>query len=142
MAGVLYLDTSVLVKLYVLEQHSERVQAWVDASAFIATSAITYVEAHAAFAMAERLGRIDALAAIKQKFQQDWPQLTRVLVADPILKRAADLAEGFGLRAYDSLQLASADKLFRVQPEAFTFASFDQKLNQAAKLLGMHIAEL
>lgn len=139
---MLYLDTSALVKLYVLEQHSEQVQAWVDESAQLGTSAITYVEAHAAFAMAERLGRIDALSAIKQKFQQDWPQLTHVLITDQILVRAADLAEGFGLRAYDSLQLAAADKLFRIQAPTFKFVSFDQKLNQAARLLGMQAAEI
>jgi uncharacterized protein len=141
---VLYLDTSALVKLYVLEAHSDSVQIVVDKAKSLATSVVTFVEVHAAFAAAERLGRISQpqLQQLKQNFKQDWPQLSQVEATTDILVRAAELAEGFGLRAYDSLQLAAADKVFRLYPQTLQFLSFDQKLNQAAKLLGMQIPEL
>ena len=144
MSEVLYLDTSALVKLYVLEAHSDSVQTVVDEAKSLATSVVTFVETHAAFAAAERLGRISQpqLQQLKQNFQQDWPQLSQVEATADILVRAAELAEGFGLRAYDSLQLAAADKVFRLYPQTLQFLSFDQKLNQAAKLLGMQIPEL
>jgi predicted nucleic acid-binding protein len=127
-----------------VEQHSEYVQTLVNHADTLASSVITFVETHAAFAAAERLGRISPSQhqQLKQKFKLDWPQLTQVEVTKDLLVRAAEFAQGFSLRAYDSLQLAAADKIFRLTPNALVFISFDQKLNQAAKLLGMQVSEL
>jgi uncharacterized protein with PIN domain len=45
----LYLDTSALVKLYVDEEGSPFVRSAVERAGVVSTSAITYVEARAAF---------------------------------------------------------------------------------------------
>jgi uncharacterized protein len=48
---MLYLDTSVLVKIYVEEDGSIAIREQVNKARFVATSMIAYVEARAAFAL-------------------------------------------------------------------------------------------
>ena len=43
----------------------------------------------------------------------------------------------FALRGYDSIQLAAAFEAGRVSQSPIFFASFDTRLNKAARLLGM-----
>jgi hypothetical protein len=44
-----------------------------------------------------------------------------------------------GLRAYDSVQLASAWRAFQQIGNALTFCSFDKQLNRAASDLGLTV---
>jgi predicted nucleic acid-binding protein len=53
---------------------------------------------------------------------------------------AGDLAERFGLRAYDAVHLASADQLHRETRSSIWFACFDAALNDAASKLGLKVA--
>jgi uncharacterized protein len=54
-----------------------------------------------------------------------------------IVRRAADLAEEFRLRAYDAIHLATAERLFHEIQSEVRFACFDTELNRAASLLGL-----
>ncbi|MGF1614637.1 MAG: type II toxin-antitoxin system VapC family toxin [Gammaproteobacteria bacterium] len=58
-----------------------------------------------------------------------------------LVQRAADLAEAFALRAYDSVHLAAADFLFKQKVAPMTFACFDRRLNQAASVLGIPLLQ-
>ena len=42
---ILYLDTSALVKLYVVEPHSNKVRKWAEEAEIVATCRIAYPEA-------------------------------------------------------------------------------------------------
>ena len=54
---------------------------------------------------------------------------------------AAELAEAFSLRAYDSVHLAAARYLHNTARSKVFFACFDQRLNLAAKMLKIERAE-
>jgi len=54
-----------------------------------------------------------------------------------IVRRAADLAEQFRLRAYDAIHLATAERLFLDIRSHVQFACFDAALNRAASILGL-----
>lgn len=138
---LLYLDTSAVVKLYVREAGSDKVRKGVVKSEQAATSALTYVEARAALARGERLGVLSATEhrMAKLRFEEAWHTWVVIEPTDTLLRRAADLAEGFSLRGYDSVHLASADYV-RTFADEFVFGAFDQALNDAAKLLGMTLA--
>jgi predicted nucleic acid-binding protein len=57
-----------------------------------------------------------------------------------LCKRAAHLADRFGLRGYDSIHLAAAEALMiQIMPQKMVFASFDQALNRAAAALGLTV---
>ena len=53
-----------------------------------------------------------------------------------ILDRAADTAAAHGLRAYDAVQLASAIVARTADPDLTSFACFDDRLSDAARIEG------
>lgn len=54
-----------------------------------------------------------------------------------VVDRAGEYADAFALRGYDAVHLASARLAREGSGEAVTFACFDRRLNQAARLLEM-----
>ncbi len=72
---ILSLDSSALVKCYLVEVGSQIVSALGDASEFVATAGISHVEVIAALAKVSRLGNItseDATTA-RHLFEAEWP---------------------------------------------------------------------
>jgi predicted nucleic acid-binding protein len=140
---ILYLDTSALVKLYVAEDYSDIVQAAAKAADSLVSSALAYVEAHAAFARLRHEGLLSGPQheLARQRFREDWRDMRRVETGDSLLERAVELTEAFALRAYDSVHLAAADYLSRATNETLVFACHNAALNKAAKVLGMSLLE-
>ena len=138
---MLYLDSSALVKLYVREAHSAEMLALARKSPQWLCHQLGYVEVRAALAAAERLERISAQARSQAvvRFVKDWRHISQVQLDDALLERAAELAEGFGLRGYDSVHLAAANRIRDAVGEQLVFASFDERLNRAARLIGIHL---
>ncbi len=139
---ILFLDTSALVKLYVEEAGSETVRGWVDVASEIACQWVAYVEARSALAAKWSLGDLsDAeLAECKKELEWDWECYHRVVVTQPLLRRAGALSEQLGVRAYDSVHLAGAEYLQSSLGVPITFGSFDRRQADAAARLGMLIA--
>lgn len=140
---ILYLDTSALVKLYAREHGSEEVCSEVAAAQAVATHAIAYVEARAAFARkATEWGDAGQLGAWKAALDADWKRLRVVEVSHGLLRRAAALAEAQGLRAFDSVHLAAAEQVFNVVGHGsvvFHFLVFDQRLREAASRISVPV---
>ena len=138
---ILYLDTSAFVKLYVDEPSRDRVQAAKAEALKVACHDIGYVELRAALARLEREGRLtsEEVNEIRTDFERDWRTLLTLEATQPLLRKAAEFAEYFALRAYDSVHLAAADYLFTVGNLEVQFACFDRRLNRAAAALGMRV---
>ena len=131
----LYLDTSALVKLYVVEEGAEIVKSLVRDADLAATSALAYAEARAAFARRYRegeLARADYRRVVKA-LEADWRRLLRVQVVEPLIREAARIIDKYGLRAYDAIHLASALELRRGLQAPVTFACWDSQLSRAAR---------
>jgi predicted nucleic acid-binding protein len=138
-----YFDTSAIVKLYLAEGGSKAVAAFLDEADRLFCHEIGFVETRAALAAARRHQRIDgeAHAILVTDFRGDWRANYSPIVSDEtLLERAAELAEGFALRGYDAVHLASAERV-RLALPATRFVSFDQQLNRAAKLLGFALPD-
>ncbi len=105
----------------------------------VATHEIAYLEAHSAFVRSLREARITErdFEQLKATFVRDWPNYAVVRLSADLAEHAVRLIEGFTLRAYDALHLASADWLARESGEAVVFACFNRRLNQAAVLVGL-----
>ena len=139
----LYLDTSSLVKLYVAEAGSDTVRTLVDAATVVATSNVAYTEFRAALARRrrERALRPAAFVLVKKAFEADWPRYFAVEVTSALCREAAEFAERYRLRAYDSVHLAAFAEVARESGVSDTwFSSFDAPLNRAAKSLGQTLA--
>ena len=139
----LYLDTSSLVKLYVVEPGSASVRGQVDAANVVATSSIAYTETRAALARRRRERALTpaAFVAAKTAFDIDWPRYLSVEVTADLCREAGELAERYRLRAYDSVHLAAFAEVAReAGPRNTLFSSFDAVLERAARLLGTALA--
>lgn len=139
---ILFCDTSALVKLYANEAHSEWMRRQVESARQCAVSRIAWVEMHAALARKARLQQIDggAVSHALARLRAEWPGYLRLAVDNAILEIAGGLALGLGLRAYDSVQLASARRAHEVAGGSVHFCCFDQQLVAAAQALGLPTA--
>lgn len=136
---ILFLDTSALVKLYLFESGSDLVREHATQAEAVLVSRIAWVEAHAAFARRAREEPADAAAIeeAKKVLRQDWGRYVVLDIDQELVELAAEYADTFALRAYDSMQLAAAHRAAGLSGETLGFGCFDIRLNKAAKVLGM-----
>jgi uncharacterized protein len=136
---ILFADTSALVKLYVVERGSAEVQAAVGRCSALAVTRITWVEMMSAFARRAREQSVAAekLNTCRTRLTADWPQFFVLELTPALAHQAGELAETFGLRAYDSVQLAAVQALQLQQADEVHFACFDSRLRKAAAVLGV-----
>ena len=118
--------------MYVREAGREIVEQAVGESDQIATAMISYAELRATFA---RLLREQSLTAeehdnVVDALNARWRTYQKPAVTEGLLRLAGDCALRFGLRGYDSVQLASA--LACEERAELRFLAFDNGLNAAA----------
>ena len=138
---IVYLDTSSLVKLYVEETDSEKINSIANKAAVISTSKIAYAEARSAFARKQREGgfSVSILRKVVEDFNKDWESYFLIEVTDGLIRFAGDMAEKYLLRGFDSIHLASAVNLKNKINADTYFSSHDTRLNQAAEREGMSV---
>ncbi len=134
---ITYVDTSVLLKLIIEEEGSDRAALiWSSADAVASVSLIA-VEARAAIAAAGRGRRLTAAQA--RDAVGELQALLRVLhlmpVTDELVSAAAELADVEGLRGYDAVHLAAA-----LEIGATVLSSADTALCAVAARRGLHVA--
>jgi len=140
---ILYLDTSAFLKLYLDETESRPVRDFVADAAAVYTHLITYAEMRAALARAVRMGRMSEADSHYQvsRFEDDWLGLAVIDVDEALVRRAGRLAEQHGLRGYDSVHAAAAERIYENIPggSEFGIAAFDAALRPAVASLGMRV---
>jgi predicted nucleic acid-binding protein len=132
---IVYLDTSSLVKLYVEEEGSDEVRQLVGEAEAVATSAVAYPEARAAFARLRRERHLTPSQhrRIRAALDADWPRYVAVHVSAAVCTHAGDLAERHALRGFDAVHLASYLALAEGAAAELDFSSFDRSLERAAR---------
>jgi predicted nucleic acid-binding protein len=138
---IVYVDTSALVKCYVIEAGSGDVRELIAAARLVGTAVITRVEMAAALAKAVRTGTLlqhEATAAL-DAFQGDWDSLVRLQLSEVLLARAASLAWQYGLRGYDAVHLASASFWREILGEFVSLVTYDRQLWEAARVVGLEV---
>lgn len=139
----LYLDTSVLVKLYVDEEGSSWARKAVADAQSIITSMLAYAETRSALARQRREGRLSPRVHRRtvEEFERDWEHYIVVETASIVIRLAGSLCERHVLRAYDAVHLASAKTFQEKIEEQIAFASWDGKLETAAKREGLQVIQ-
>lgn len=128
--GLLYADTSALVKLVVREAESDaladELQRWAD----VAASALIRVELPLAVA------RVDSQRVDHSEYVEAILSLTvEVPVSNEILDAAAQLDAG-ALRTLDAIHVASALSL---GDDISVVLSYDRRMQEAAQRLGLQV---
>jgi len=137
---ILFLDTSVLVKLYIAEPGSERMREATAQEEPIAASLLAFAEIHATFARRRREELLLApeLEELQLRFAEDWEELMQVPVGAETLAFVPGLCERHPLRGADAVHLASA-LLLRREGLEILFACSDRNLLGAAAAEGLAI---
>lgn len=135
----LYLDSSALVKRYLIESGTEAVHELFGGPDAVAGSALTGVEVPAAISRARRAGIVRAADATRAiaLFQGDWANFVRIPVDDRRLGAAAVLAERYSLSALDAVHLASALSWAEAIAAPVVLATFGRELWIAAREAGL-----
>ncbi|MEG4350413.1 type II toxin-antitoxin system VapC family toxin [Microcoleus sp. LAD1_D3] len=148
MVNAYLLDTSALVKRYVPELGSNWIQSITVPAAgnFLAISQITWVEVCSAFLRRQREGSlsVDEVDQLMGDFRTDFDNQYEVLEVDrTLIETAGALVMQNPLRAYDSVQLASAlrvqSTLVSVPDTQLVFVSADNRLLDIAQSAGLAI---
>jgi hypothetical protein len=141
---IYFLDASALVKRYVHEPGSEQLRALARRQPELAISRISTIEIPAALARRVREGDLDRATARSHiaQLSTDTQEIRIVEVRTAVLELASELVWRRPLRAYDSLQLASALRLHRSTGLAITFVCADRILSAAATGEGLRVRRL
>ena len=133
---LLFCESSALVKLLIDEPESAQIHQATERAGLIAAC-----EAMAAMARRQRDDPTSAedIEQARQRLIRLWSSFTIVEVSQQLVEVAGRYADGFALRAYDSVQLAAAHTLHLTSEQPVTFACYDRRLNQAARLLRLEV---
>ncbi len=108
---MLYLDSSALMKRYVIEKGSDALSARFERGENIYTSLLSFGEIHAALARAFRMKRLTAedLIRSREAFLNDWLfGISAVEVNVQTMTALPALVENYLLKAADAIHLSAA----------------------------------
>jgi len=133
---IAYFDTSAVVPLLVAEAGSARAAILWDEADRAVSIRLVYPEGRAALAQARRLGRLTVrqLRAAVLELEARYQELDLVELDDVLARRAGHLAELHGLRGYDAVHLAAAD---RIRDPDLVVVAGDRPLLTAAAAAGI-----
>ena len=136
---MVYVDASLLVKLYVAEAGSNQAEALLAPPATTGTALISRAEVAAALAKSVRVGTLtrEEGARALGHFRGQWPQFIRLRLNEGLVARADELAWDLNLRGYDAVHLAAALIWQEALDEHLTMATYDRQLWQAAQNQGL-----
>lgn len=132
-----FADTSALVKIYADEPGDDEVRAL----SSLVVAQVSRAEVPAALWRKHRMGALTTRQAslLITDFELDYygtsklpPRFQVVPASDLIFDVAARLTGVHGLRAYDAVQLATAQLVRSADPDCRSFAAFDKDLREAA----------
>ncbi len=148
--AVYFTDSSALAKRYVVETGTPWLRTLLAPATgcVVVIAHITAVELIAAFARRERGGSltpIDATAACADFRTHLADEYQIVDVSGSIINRAMLLAETYGLRGYDAVQLTAAldtnERFLAAGQPPIILVSADAELNTAALAEGMSVED-
>lgn len=135
---IAYFDTSGLVPLIIEEPGSQVTARIWDEAHNVVSVRLVYVEARAALAQAQRLGRLtaDQLVDAVADLDDVYAQLDRIEIDEALTRRGGELAQQYALRGYDAVHLAGAEV---VADSEMVLVAGDGDLIEAARAHGIAV---
>ncbi|HPI15196.1 MAG TPA: type II toxin-antitoxin system VapC family toxin [Spirochaetota bacterium] len=134
----LFFDTSALIKRYVIEEGSKKVDELMDKADTIIVSVITEIEAYSTFKrlLIEKAISDTDYKTLLNEFDIDYPYFTHIIFDNLITSNAKLLIDKYQLKTLDSIQLGTA---LLLKDEIDYFIVCDSKLVKAGKKEGLKI---
>jgi uncharacterized protein len=137
--GLVYFDSSALVKLVLDETGSDVAAALWNACDAVISSRLAYAEVCAALAAARRSGALteSEVSAAAADWEVFWASMRPVELSPDVERMAGALAVRHHLRGADAVHLASA---LAVGSIGLTVAVWEQRLHAGAAAVGLAVA--
>jgi uncharacterized protein len=134
----LFFDTSALIKKYIDEQGSDRVDEILDQARSVYVSGITEIEMLSAVKRLLHDGIIDknGYNSVKKEMLYDLDFFQIIELDKTVIETAKELIEKYQLKSLDSIQLGT---VLSIKDEIDLFAVCDDKLCTFAKQEGIRI---
>ena len=132
---MIYLDSSALVKRYIEEEGSDKVNALLEERSIAAASRLAYPEILGAMARRHKAGDIDTpvFERIKKAFRADWASFIVVEMCNEVFQFLDSVIDRHALKGADSIHLSTALWLKRTLKEEVLFVASDLELLKAAR---------
>lgn len=132
---MIYFDSSALVKRYVEETGSDRVNSVLANAGIVATSKLIYPEILSAFARRHKGGEIPTkwYTRVIERFETEWEYFLIIEFQDELLPFIRKTIKEHQLKAADSVHLSSALWLRNAVKEDVIFVASDVNLLNAAQ---------
>lgn len=132
---MIYFDTSALVKRYVKEKGSEKVDSLLADAVSVVTSRLTYPEILSAFNRRWKEGAFSEewLNKMIENFEAEWDKFIIIDFQEEFFASTRELIRKHSLRGADSVHLSSALWLRPLAKGNMTFIACDKNLLKAAK---------
>ena len=134
----LFFDTSALIKKYIIEDGSKKVDELMNKAESIIVSVITEIEVYSTFKrllIEKAINEIDYKTLLNE-FDIDYPYFTHIIFDNLITSNAKLLIDKYQLKTLDSIQLGTA---LLLKDEIDYFIVCDSKLVKAGKKEGLKI---
>ena len=132
---MIYLDSSALVKRYIEEDGSDKVNALLEERSVAAASRLAYPEILAAITRRHKAKEIEtgAFERIKEAFKFDWASFVVVEFHIDVFQLIDEIIIKYALKGADSVHLSSALWLKKAMKQDVVFVASDLELIKAAK---------
>ncbi len=124
-----FLDTSALIKKYVAEPGSHRLEEYLEKVAEIVVAPIYWIELHSALQrrLHEKTLTHSQVTTIRQEAAKDLTFFSKVIWNESLEEKAVEMIKKYYFKALDSIQLAAG-----ILSQADLFFTSDQSLYKAA----------
>jgi uncharacterized protein len=131
---ICYLDSSAIVKRYIREDGTDKMNSLIAGAKILATSKLTYAEILSAFFKKYRAKELSEkhLNTVLTTFENDWAYFLVVEFGDEMLPLIKKLVRKHYLKGADSIHLSSALWLKAAVKTDITFIASDLDLLAAA----------
>jgi predicted nucleic acid-binding protein len=127
--GLIYLDSSAILKLVVLEQETSALLTFLAAHAERASSGLVRVE------VLRALRRAGSSASLRRRAFDVLARIALLHIDDDILESAAQL-EPADLRSLDAIHIATA---LSIKEELTGVVTYDERFSSAARRAGLSV---
>jgi predicted nucleic acid-binding protein len=136
---ILFFDTSALIKRYITETGSKKVDELLDAAESIVISPVTKIETFSTInrLLMEKVISEKNYELLKSNIDYDFKDFEALSLSKKLQERAIELVEKHRLKTLDSIQLAACLHRRKI----WSFIVSDLKLKRAAQAEGLEVID-
>ena len=132
---IIFIDSSALVKRYIIEHGRERVNSLIEDASLVTVSRLAYPEILSTLVRRRATLKLtdEEFVTLLCGFRNDWEQLTVFDMDDETMQYVDSAIENHRLRGADSIHLSTALRIRKALSPDIVFVASDRELLAAAR---------